>query len=108
MENLSTITDIVKRVLEKNEQARNSDSFLYLQVLRNIAHRDSWKMPLQMMSVSYFLLHMKELGAPNFETVRRARQRIQAEYPELKACDAVQDARMDREADFRKFAKEVI
>ena len=37
---LSTTTDLVKSILEKEPQARNSDNYLYLRVLQNIGTKN--------------------------------------------------------------------
>lgn len=88
---LISITNLVKTILETNPQTRNSDSLLYLKVLEHVAIQKD--LDLSAFSVSYFLKHMKNYNFPCPETVRRARQKIQNQYPELKGCKAVQDAR---------------
>jgi hypothetical protein len=57
------------------------------------------------MSVASFLLDMDKLDIPGFETVRRTRQKIQASYPELAACDKVAGMRMVNETEFRQYAR---
>lgn len=100
---LSTTTNLVKSILEKDEQARNSDSFLYLKVLEHIAERKG--VALYYLPVPMFLNHMKEFGFPIFETVRRTRQKLQAAYPELAACDKVAEMRSANEVDYYQYAK---
>ena len=56
------------------------------------------------MPLSKFLLNMSDMGIPAFETVRRTRQKIQQEYPELASAEAVQGFRAAREEAFRGFA----
>jgi hypothetical protein len=102
MTKLNTTAALVKRILEDDPQTRNSDSYLYLKVLDHIAQRDG--IFLAGMPVPYFLENRKKLGFPCHETVRRARQRIQATYPELCACDKVLKERKKNEAEFRAFA----
>lgn len=106
MNKLRTTTALVKRILEIDEQARNSDSHLYMRVLEVVS--EDWNEPLHNMTVCRFLQDMNKLGAPSFETVRRTRQKVQAQYPELAACKKVAEARMENEAEYRAFAKEVI
>lgn len=84
MNELKTTAALVKHILETNPQARNSDSFLYLKVIQ---------------------LNINNIGFTGFETVRRARQKIQAQYPELAANKSVSAARMENEKDFRAFAR---
>lgn len=108
MNELKNTTALVKSLLEKDKKCRNSDSYLYLEVIEAIAKRDEWCITLQGMSVSYFLLNMSQLGVPAFETVRRARQKLQASYPELASCDKVQEGRLEKELEYRAFATEII
>ena len=103
-ETLKTTTKLVKNILEENPQTRNSDSFLYFKVLQYRANRMG--VDLRDISVASFLLGMNVFGFPGFETVRRTRQKIQATYPELAACENVQIARMDNEKVFRGYALE--
>ena len=102
---LQYTSQLVKLILEQDEKARNSDNYLYLRVLESIAASRKWNISLLSMSVSYFLLNMSEMGAPGFETVRRSRQKIQRQFPELAGSDAVGKMRTDREKAFREFAR---
>ena len=106
MNDFKFVTQIVKAVLEKYPQTRNSDSFLYLKVLQIIG-RDK-RIDIQCMTVGEFLLCQRELGLPGFETVRRTRQKIQAANPELAACESVNIMRLKNEKEFRRFAKRVL
>jgi len=55
-------------------------------------------------SVPYFLLNLQGTAFPGFETVRRARQKLQATFPELSACEAVEGFRVENEKEFRAYA----
>ena len=57
------------------------------------------------MPVHEFLLSMGLNGIPPFESVRRTRQKIQAECPWLAACDTVKEYRAGKEADYRDFVR---
>ena len=74
MNDLKNTTKIVKAILEEDEQARNSDSFLYLKVLDVYGEKNG--IDIKSMSITTFLLHLREFGFPGFETVRRSRQPI--------------------------------
>ena len=50
------------------------------------------------------MLHDKDM--PSFESVRRTRQKAQAERPELRACPAVERMRDELEGEYRAFALE--
>ena len=94
---------IVKSILEEEEKARNSDSYLYLQVLYRVGQVKG--IDVNAMSVPQFLLHRNQLGFPCFETVRRSRQKIQAEHPELAASDDVEAQRIINERVYRDYAR---
>ena len=102
MNNLKNVTSLVKSILENDSQARNSDSFLYLRVLEHYGNRNG--ICIHDMSVIRFMLSMKEYGFPPFESVRRARQKVQAKYPELAACRDVVEERRESEREYRKYA----
>jgi len=102
MNNLKEVSKIVKAILEIDNQARNSDSYLYLKVLDYIAHRDG--IFLAGMPVPYFLENMKSLGFPPFESVRRTRQKIQADFPDLAASRKVKAMRDEQEEAYWAYA----
>jgi hypothetical protein len=103
MLDLKNTTALVKSILEQDNQCRNSDSFLYLKVLSAAAKQKG--IDLEKMTVPYFLLNLHGAGLPPFESVRRARQKIQVAYPHLAASKAVQDFRTENEAAYREFAR---
>lgn len=94
---------LVQDILEQDKRARNSDSFLYLKVLGIVGRMKG--IDINSMSIPTFLLNMNEYGFPSFETVRRSRQKIQANNPELAACDDVEAQRVINERVYRDYAK---
>lgn len=102
MKELKNTTELVRTILEQDERARNSDSFLYFRVIG--VHGLDKGIDINRMPVTLFLLKMKEYGFPAFETVRRTRQKLQATYPELAACERVEDFRAANEQEFRAYA----
>lgn len=78
MNNLKTTTELVKEVLIAQPKARNSDSYLYYCVISIIGRRNG--IDIDAMSIPSFLLNMKQNNMPAFETVRRARQKIQHDH----------------------------
>ena len=76
MRDLKTVSALVKQILEKNVEARNSDNILYLEVLRYYSSEKS--IDLHHLSVPDFLMKLEQKGFPAFETVRRSRQKVQA------------------------------
>lgn len=87
---------IVKNILTDYPQTRNSDNALYIKVVAALNPQANDR------PFANVLSSLEELGLPCFETVRRTRQKLQAEFPELQACDEVQDFRTEREEQFRK------
>lgn len=94
---------LVKEILTENARARNSDSYLYLMVLKYIGNRNG--IDVDNMPVPELLLHMKQYDFPAFETVRRTRQKLQRSYPELAGCKAVADQRTENEEVFLEYVK---
>lgn len=103
MLDLKNTTALVKSILEQDKQCRNSDSFLYLKVLSVTAKQKG--IDLEKMTVPFFLLNLHGAGLPPFESVRRARQKVQAAHPELAACERVEGLRAENEAAFREYAR---
>lgn len=100
---LITTKALVKAILEHNIRARNSDSYLYLKVLNVVAANK--KMDITSVPITDFLLNMSFWGFPPFESVRRARQHLQHDFPELAASEDVQAVRDENETVFREFAR---
>ena len=103
MLDLKNTTALVKSILEQDKQCRNSDSFLYLKVLSTVAEKKG--INLDSVSIPRFLLEYHGTAFPIFESVRRARQKIQATYPELAACEAVEGFRAVNEQEFKAYAR---
>ena len=97
------VTALVKSILEQDQRARNSDSFLYLRVLKHIESEQREK--LNGVTVFDFLLNLQGRVYPCFESVRRSRQKIQREYPELAASEEVQAYRDENEAMYHEYAR---
>ncbi len=87
---------LILSVLETVPATRNSDALLYLEVIERIGRGNSHK------PIDEILLGLEELGLPCFETVRRTRQKIQADRDDLRAVGKVQDYRAEREMEFSK------
>ena len=104
MSKLITISNLVKDILIDVPETRNSDYFLYLKVLERTAELNGSPKPKDL-TVSYFLCNAKKLKFPYFETVRRARQKVQEENPELKSVPEVARVKAAKEKVFREFAR---
>lgn len=106
MKDLKNIKALVKAILERDQATRNSDYILYLRVLQTITEQRSDLAPLKSLTVIDFLngLNKENCPYPGFETVRRSRQKVQAEFPHLAPCKAVEEYRAENEEAFREFA----
>ena len=100
MRYLKSIEGKVRRILERNQDARNDDMVLYL-VLCNACLKDAGALPLAEIMTQY-----KYLGLPSFESVSRTRRKLQARYPELAGSHPVRKKRSAGEHDYRRYAKE--
>lgn len=103
MNDLKTVSALVKQILEDDIDARNSDNVLYREILRYYSAEKG--IDLYRLSVPDFLMKLEQKGFPAFETVRRSRQKVQATYPDLAATGAVGAFRARNEKVYREFAK---
>ena len=98
-EELQTVGGIVLDILAEFPNTRNNDDLLYYKVCKVISPVCTG------LPFATVLINRKSYGLPAFETVRRTRQKIQSESPELAACATVQAGRAEKEKLFRAFAK---
>ena len=95
MENLKTVSALVKNILEHDHKARNTDNHLYLMVLEHYSGLRG--IDIHAMTVPVFLKELDRRSFPGFETVRRSRQKVQATYPDLAPSEAVGKRRAKNE-----------
>lgn len=95
MRNLIEIKNVVLDILSAKPETRDNDDLLYLEILK-IYGAEHW-------SVEQFFRFRKIKNIPPFESVRRTRQKAQAEFPELKGKRA--EERMAAEKVFYDFAR---
>lgn len=77
-----SLENIVYTVLLKNKQTRKDDFILVLEVIREYCPS------LIEMKIKDIMLEHKELGLPSFESITRARRKVQKGHPELIDKDA--------------------
>jgi len=106
VKNTYTLAQVVRTIMEEDQRARNSDSFLYLKVLEVYAKANECPLSLYSMSVVHFLMHMKEYGFPPFESVRRNRQLIAAKNPELAGTEEIEAWRTVKEEEMLDYVRE--
>lgn len=75
---MKDLTDIVKQVLIDHKDARDDDFRVIGWVIKQA------KSEVMSMPFSYVLWNSKGLGLPSFETIRRTRQKVQHDNPELR------------------------
>ena len=92
---------IVRELLEREPRTRSSDDFLYLKVCerfnKSVLDKPFW----------YVIANRKELEVPPFESVRRARQKLQEHHPELAGTDDVEAQRLINENIMKEYARRV-
>lgn len=96
---LMTVSETVKELLEDIPDTRNDDGLLYVLVCNRINPTASE------LSFADALINRKHYNLPTPETVRRTRQKMQAEFPELSGSRKCREARKELEAEFREFAR---
>lgn len=98
MENLITIEQKVRAVLEQDTDARNDDMTLYLRIC------DTYVKGISQQSLETVMLQYRLFGLPPFESVRRTRQKLQAACPELAGNLRTQRLRATQEQVYRQYA----
>lgn len=96
--------NLVREILKEDEASRNSDDRLYCKVCEHHALVTKCPVTPSNTSADTFLAIKSKYKYPPFESVRRARQAVQAECPELKACEKVQAMRFANEEEYKRFA----
>ena len=90
---------LVKTILEQNKATRSSDMQLYFEVCKRI-NPEVLNNPFCAVIMNLDLFHL-----PPFESVRRSRQKVQAECPHLAACEEVELYRAENEQEYVEFAR---
>ena len=95
-EDLRNVTQKVWWCLENYPETRSSDRKL-IELLYDEFY-GVWAAPF------YEVLRNNEL--PSFETIRRARQKVQQENEDLRAVDPVEEVRIAKQEEFLEYARE--
>lgn len=99
MNKLYKVEDIVYQVLKEVPEARKDDFVLVTEVYNRIQ-------PLiNNVSFNQVMLAHKELGLPYFESISRARRRLQSIFEELRPSKEVQEARDEEQLIYREYAR---
>lgn len=102
MNELLKLADIVERILEENEDARNSDWSLYYAVCKFV------NPSVVNAKFGTALKSHEAYGIPPFESVTRARRKVVETHPELIGTEEVEGGRWSYQKVFRQFAKECV
>lgn len=86
MNQTGTVESRVLEILKACPRSRHDDMVLILHYYNNYGTIRAGELPLETVVRNY-----KALRLPCFETIRRARQRVQALYPELSRTPPQQD-----------------
>lgn len=105
MESIKNTAELVQAALETNPKTRENDTYLYYVICKGLLKAKG--MDIDKVSFEDGLLHRKEYDLPNFETVRRTRQKIQRSNPELAGREEIEAIRTIREEMFRNYARGV-
>lgn len=97
VEKLKNISKIVKEILEQDERAREDDAYLIFLVVQKINPEMAGSMFRDVM------FNAKSKGI-SFESIRRCRQKVQEQNPELRPSEKLLEARNETEAVYRDFA----
>ena len=96
---LKTTLKLVKDILIEKPETRNSDDLLYLAVCSRIdgisINQPFWKV----------ILNRKNYHYPAFESVRRSRQKLQADSPDLAGDPDIEAQRELYEEVYRELAR---
>lgn len=97
---LDKVENIVKRVLEFYEDARNDDFVLIYRVYKEINENIVIREPFY-----YVMLNHKDYKFPAFEGISRARRKLQAEYEELRANKTIKKIRKQQEEEYKEYSR---
>ena len=92
----------VRETLKQSRMARNCDNWLYYSICKEILAEA--QIDVDTLSFKDALLRRDELNLPPFESVRRARQKMQEKFPDLCADVEVKAMRDELEIEYREFA----
>lgn len=98
MNRIYKVEDIVRKILQEYETTRSDDFELIVYVYNEI------NPTIKDYPFNAVMLGHKELGLPYFESVSRARRKLQAEDESLKPKKEVQIARINKQGDYINYA----
>lgn len=98
MKNMRKLEGVVKNTLEISESAREDDFLLVCKVYGELNGAVKYK------NFEYVMKNHKELGLPSFESITRARRKLQSKYVYLRPPKEIQRVRTEQMDRFREYA----
>lgn len=105
MKNIKNVSDLVKAILQKYPETRNSDMLLYYRVTESISFKNDQNILAQ--PFGEVICNLASYDLPAFETVRRTRQKVQQCFPELSGSERVEAMRTVNEEEYKNYARMV-
>lgn len=99
---IKTIQDLVEEILIDCRAARNSDNILEFKVYQTLLEKQG--KDITQISAAMLFLNMKNYGLPGPETIRRTRQKLQADNPYLRGDADITAKRTKNEKVYKDYA----
>ena len=106
MNDIMNTSNLAKEALVSNKRARCNDNYLYYLICE--AKLAGSGININDVILVEGLLHRCDLGLPNFETVRRTRQKIHQSFPDLAGDAETEAIKAIREEEFKDYARKVM
>lgn len=100
---LQNTQKLVEELLKAKPETRSNDNILFLEVIKKIGTENG--IDVSRMSVTELFTSMHSYGFPQMESVRRARQKLQASFPELRPSDEVLLRREMNEEEYKAYVR---
>ncbi len=95
MKRLYDVQKEVEALLEAHAETRDSDDALYFRFITSIN---------PMLTTHDVFINREKYGLPPYESVGRARRKLQEKRPDLRGTKRIQQLRKEREAEFLEYA----
>lgn len=102
---LTNVTQLVRTILTDTPETRDDDYLLWLESIQRVARNNNIPDISKIMTVGDYLKIAKYSQMPHYESVSRARRRLQEKYPELRGSSETQSARAELEQEYREYAR---
>lgn len=96
---MQKVEQLVQYSLMNSIKARDDDFLLVCMVYCDLNETTRYK------NFEYVMMNHKFLGLPSFESITRARRKLQSRHPELRSSKRQKQIRITREEAFRNYAQ---